>query len=273
MRFATKEQLQDVVEYMGNNIHVPQLVQHFDAENIYSIDERMIGSWVDGRPLYQKSIAFGTLPNKNTKKVAHGIANIKEVITIKTIGYATTWYNIPWATTKTVAGENDSLNVYVDTTDIIVQTAADASAETISYITLQYTKTTDAANSYKIAKENDYCMQERIIGTWEDDEGKNLLCRKTYKITIPTTQTADSLKTLVETFTVPVFPLKIEALQFNPNRFSAASNSFYTNNWPSVNVYTDGTYKKLTVEIEGIDVSNYKGCIFYAVVDYVKGNS
>ena len=261
MRFATKEQLQDVVEYMGNNIHVPQLVQHFDAENIYSIDEQVVGCWIDGRPIYQKVITGSwSINGTSWTDISEPSTNKGTCINAWAL-IADNKYSYP-----VICAINGG------TAPMQIKATNSGYSGTAKTVVLQYTKTTDAANSYNIAKENDYCMQERIIGTWEDDEGKNLLCRKTYKITIPTTQTANSLDTLVETFTKNVFPLKVEALQFNPGKFAAASNSFYTNDWPSVNVYTDGTYKKLTVSIQGLDVNNYKGCAFYVVVDYIKGN-
>lgn len=274
MRFATKEQLQDVVEYMGNNIHVPQLVQRFDGENIYSTEERIIGSWVDGRPIYQKTVDLGAAPSAAEKQVAHGISNLNHIIKVNAIAWNGTSasYIIPYVSGRSDTNDWTCMITQINQTNIILKTYYSGWSGLQCYATLQYTKTSDAANSYKIARENDYCMQERIIGTWEDDAGKNTVCRKTYKITIPTTQTATSLDTLVETFTIPVFPLKVEALQFNSGKFAAASNSFFTNDWPSINVYTDGTYKKLTVSIQGLDVNNYKGCIFYVVVDYVKGN-
>ena len=45
----------------------------------YSTSEKMIGTWVDGSPLYQKTIEFGALPNAAEKSVAHGISNISQI--------------------------------------------------------------------------------------------------------------------------------------------------------------------------------------------------
>ena len=47
--------------------------------NEYSLDEQVVGKWIDGSPLYQKTIDLGVLPNNSTKDVPHGISNIKEV--------------------------------------------------------------------------------------------------------------------------------------------------------------------------------------------------
>ena len=52
------------------------------------------------------------------------------------------------------------------------------------HVTLKYTKTTDSANSYNYANENDYSTSEKIIGTWID--GKTLY-QRTYSGDCPTT--------------------------------------------------------------------------------------
>ena len=46
---------------------------------IYSTEEQEIGVYEDGKPLYQKGINFGALPNNTTKDVAHNIANVDKI--------------------------------------------------------------------------------------------------------------------------------------------------------------------------------------------------
>lgn len=48
-------------------------------ETIYSTQEQKIGTWIDGKPLYQKTINFGSLPNSTIKDLAHGIDNIDKI--------------------------------------------------------------------------------------------------------------------------------------------------------------------------------------------------
>ncbi|MCR5606977.1 MAG: hypothetical protein K6F69_09205, partial [Treponema sp.] len=48
-------------------------------------DEKIIGTWLDGSYIYQKTIDFGSLPNNGSKSVAHGISNLKRVINFSAI--------------------------------------------------------------------------------------------------------------------------------------------------------------------------------------------
>lgn len=106
----------------------------------YSTTERLIGTWVDGKPLYQKTIHIGALtPTDNI--VAHGIGNIERVIDIK--GYSDQggrWFPLPYVQTQNLIGYQEK--VYVDGTNVYVNLLND---DYISdcYVTIQYTKTTD----------------------------------------------------------------------------------------------------------------------------------
>ena len=43
--------------------------------------------WIDGRPIYRKVVDTGALPNSTTKTVAHGLTNVREVVSIAGIAY------------------------------------------------------------------------------------------------------------------------------------------------------------------------------------------
>lgn len=107
----------------------------------YSNTERVCGKWIDGKPLYEKTIACGALPNNTTKNVPHGISNIKIVASM--VGVATRTFDrvclpIPFANT---AGTVCMFSTNV--TNIVIISNADLSAQDETYITLRYTKTTD----------------------------------------------------------------------------------------------------------------------------------
>ena len=52
----------------------------------YSYEEQFTGRrWVDGKKIYQKTVDCGALPNKSTKVVAHGIANLDQIIDMRAI--------------------------------------------------------------------------------------------------------------------------------------------------------------------------------------------
>lgn len=108
----------------------------------FSTTEKVIGTWINGKPLYRKVFDTGTLPNNNTKTVAHGISNLKN--TIHVYGAAKNTSNgitfpLPFPSTQA----NAPIYVYVDNYNIIIGTATDRTVFTESYIVLEYTKTTD----------------------------------------------------------------------------------------------------------------------------------
>lgn len=114
----------------------------------YSTTEQVVGEWINGKPIYQKTVDCGALPNSTTKNTAHGIANLDQVVHIEGVTYSSTsgvYEPLP----RAYAG-NDSKAVCivrVDSTNIILKTSANLSDYNSSYLILQYTKTTDQANS------------------------------------------------------------------------------------------------------------------------------
>lgn len=113
----------------------------------YSTEEHVVGTWVDGKPLYEKVVDFGALPNATTKDLNHNIADIDTVFIVG--GYAK----------NTTSGFVQQLNVPVPSnnqTDMQSQwyfgvtatyircfTLADRTAYDECKVILQYTKTTD----------------------------------------------------------------------------------------------------------------------------------
>ena len=104
---------------------------------VYSTDEKVIGKWIDGKPLYQKTVDCGALPNNTTKNVAHNISNISKIVNIFGIGIGDNCLPLPY--NITVVG---GLQLYANNTNIVLATNIDLST-TNGYVTLQYTKSTD----------------------------------------------------------------------------------------------------------------------------------
>ena len=57
------------------------------APVIYSLAEREIGVWTDGKPLYERTIEITTISSGSEKSFAHGISDIDIVIGCKGIAY------------------------------------------------------------------------------------------------------------------------------------------------------------------------------------------
>ena len=105
----------------------------------YSTNEQVIGTWIDGKTLYQKTFDVSPLPNSTDKRVPHGITNIGVIV--NAFGYATApgvnSTPIPFTNTTNVSAQ---VGLITDGTDLIIRTGDNRSAYTIAYVTLQYTK-------------------------------------------------------------------------------------------------------------------------------------
>ena len=107
----------------------------------YSTTEHVIGTWIDGKPLYEKVIDGGVLPNRDAKQIPHGISDLNDVIECK--GWARNGSNRHVIPIVNGSSANYQLGIYINNTNIVVGTDYDYSGYTISYYIIRYTKTTD----------------------------------------------------------------------------------------------------------------------------------
>lgn len=106
----------------------------------YSLVEVNTGSkWIDGSPIYKKTINIGTLPNNTTKSVPHNISNLNRIIRFE--GYAhrpsdAATFPIPYS------ARDGAYNISVIQVgaSIAIGTGMDRSDITECYATLYYTK-------------------------------------------------------------------------------------------------------------------------------------
>ena len=107
----------------------------------YSTTEQDTGlKWIDGKPIYQKTVNVGALPNTSASYVAHGILNIDTIVSNMGCAKNGDGTNLPLPNIST--NLTYAIQVSVTSTDIVIQTGVDRSAFS-GYVTLQYTKTTD----------------------------------------------------------------------------------------------------------------------------------
>ncbi len=157
---------------------IPIVANQFDKANIYSTTEKVVGMWTDGRPLYQKVINCGALPTstEGTKTIPHNIVNADLIFLARGAAFKSDGksINLPivgkYDSTENVNPIEYQVAVNVDRTSITYSIGNNRGLSSYinSYVVLQYTKTTDAANSFKYADENDYSTTEHIVGTWID---------------------------------------------------------------------------------------------------------
>lgn len=110
-----------------------------DGSINYTLIEQKIGKWINGKPLYRKTIDYGALPDTTSKDVLHNIDNLDIVVNVKGIGIRSsdkTSLPLPYASS------NLSIELYINSKNISITTLSNRSAFN-GYITLEYTKTTD----------------------------------------------------------------------------------------------------------------------------------
>lgn len=108
----------------------------------YSIDEQVIGTWINGKPLYRIVFSIGTLPNA-TRKVVDCPSNVKGKIenVISLRGFAKyntdgSVQNLPHIT----AGSNNSfIGIWYVNNAVVVETGANRTDGT-GVVIMEYTK-------------------------------------------------------------------------------------------------------------------------------------
>ena len=178
---------QGILPYLGG---MPEIVANkFTKSDLYSTDEKIIGQWTDGKPLYQKTFAVAVttqsaktvktynLISDNTIKMRNAFGSFERADgNIHTILHVNANQNDGSVAFSVMITQDSSTGV-----SLIVKSLGTLSTTATAYCTIQYTKTTDSAIS--IGNDTDYSTDEKIIGTWVD--GKPLY-QKTYNFTTPT---------------------------------------------------------------------------------------
>ena len=104
----------------------------------FSTTEHVIGTWIDGSTVYEKTIDIGYLLNNAAKSVAHGISNIGVIIEWSG-GIITDSGALAPLPYIHVDGLQYSIAVVATSTDVTVTTKSDRTTW-YAYITLRYTK-------------------------------------------------------------------------------------------------------------------------------------
>lgn len=137
--FQSSGVVANVVQAKSNSTTDVYSCDYINNKLSYSTTEKVVGEWIDGKPLYRKVVGLGTLPDNSTKAVAHSIQNLKRIVKLE--GFAGSSLNkggitLPHATNTPIA-------LYADDTNVSVKTTSDATGYTQAYAFVYYTKTTD----------------------------------------------------------------------------------------------------------------------------------
>lgn len=125
----------DLADLNTKNIsNIVNAINEVNDKFNYSTEEQRIGTWIDGKPLYRKTIYRG----QNLNSFEHGIKNVDKII-----------INNDYTFRVHNSGNCISLNAsgagtytYANQSTVTINNAAGASPSQV-YITLEYTKTTD----------------------------------------------------------------------------------------------------------------------------------
>lgn len=229
---------------------------------IYSEEEREIGVWKDGKPLYQKTVDCGTLPNASGIQVAHNISNLADVVCI--FGYAvnSSYTSIPLPYPDTVLEYN--VNVSVDTTYISISTGRDRTQFT-GYITIQYTKTTDTAGSGQWTPQGvpsvHYSTDEQVIGTWID--GSTIYEKTIYVPTLSIDSSTNVNQTIEANF------VGNSLISVSGYKTSSTNSSIYSIPDGRLSVFVDD---QANLKLEAINGGSWTGSA-YVTIRYTKSST
>lgn len=104
----------------------------------YSLTEHIIGTWIDGSALYEKTVDCGAFPNATTKTVAHNISNLKDVVAISGVAVrndGTSYKALPY-----IWNASQTIGLDTSPTTVTIVSTFDTSMYT-GYLTIRYTKT------------------------------------------------------------------------------------------------------------------------------------
>lgn len=109
-------------------------------KHTYSTEEQVIGTWIDGKPIYRKVI-YSTINKSGTVSVQHGIANLG-IVTNMYINFNRGDKQMINARISTDGYDIGLDTIYADYFDIAIPTIFGSSIKYI-YAIMEYTKTTD----------------------------------------------------------------------------------------------------------------------------------
>lgn len=109
----------------------------------YSEDEQVVGTWVDGKPIYEKTITFNS-PISGSVSIAHNISNLDTVISANGAVHDN-WDPATWIPHPRIASDGNNIGISNISSTTIVFYVPTIFSNRIhkGHIIIRYTKTTD----------------------------------------------------------------------------------------------------------------------------------
>ena len=235
---VTEDKLKDFYEDIKPFLGCPAYVtQEGDAE-YYSTDEKVIGRWTNGKPLYQKVIDLGVLTNNKT--VNHNIANIDTITDVQGMAYNSSGQFLKLSFINLSNSYYGSL--IVDKTKISVLTSG--ISDRSGFVVLQFTKSTDSAVTTIEEKPTHYSTDEQVVGVWTNNKP---IYQKTFSTTAPNAPSNGS-------YGYKSFAHGIQNLDEYVEISGVITSSEFSSMLP---FFTDGGYKtKFNINATEISIAN-----------------
>lgn len=128
------------IEFDGSASNIPAgWEKSEDDYNVYSTDEKQIGTWIDGKPIYRKVICDTTVREIGNYNIPHGISNLENVAHLETLCWqnSTTMFN---ATSTSPLSGSERATSYLNGDNISIRNSWGCVK---IIIIIEYTKTTD----------------------------------------------------------------------------------------------------------------------------------
>ena len=253
----------DIKPFLGCPAYV---TQEGDAE-YYSTDEKVIGRWYDGKPIYQKTLVLnvsdltGTWPFKYYSLNSYGIDKPVSISGLHKVG--SDWYKTPdieLASTGFNSNYSVSMTFRNTTSNNQILICAQSSVHstlTDFIITIQYTKLADSATTTVEQKSTHYSTDEQVVGYWIN--GKPLY-QRTFTGTTPA---SGNTPTVITDLGSTVNVKTINGVVFNNNTGLSISVNYYGNSNYYSHCYVSD--RKLYIEVNG-----YVNLSYAITLEYVK---
>ena len=117
--------------------HFSAIAHDVKATQDYSTIEHVVGMWIDGSDLYEKTINCGAIPNATSSTTPHGITNLDKVVEIRGVGINSFYASLPLP----YEDDTNRVTIYTTTTDMVIVTTTGGLTSYNAYVTIRYTKT------------------------------------------------------------------------------------------------------------------------------------
>ena len=134
------------------------------AENVYSLEERIVGRWIDGRPVYKRTVIDNDFVlSSGGKTVVATVPNIGELISaLGHIWFSNAKYDMFVPGTYASVGVDNPGSVFIRSNSIVAMAGSKMS------LTIFYTKTTDQP-TIPLPEAETNILQEDWPGAAEDE--------------------------------------------------------------------------------------------------------